>query len=176
MLKTIFALLLLLAAFPVFSQKYITAAGLRLGGGIGITVQQTLWSNYTAEAQLQKGITSGLTTFTALFEQHHRILSKGTNFYLGIGPHIGSYQTNNKHDESSSVFGISGIGGMEFKLGNTILSADLKPIINLAGGNSFFDTQAGISFRYIFIKAQKKEHKWMFWKRKKNNKTGEEKE
>jgi hypothetical protein len=28
--------------------------------------------------------------------------------------------------------------------------------------------------RYVFIKAPKKEHKWMFWKRKKNNKRDKE--
>lgn len=168
MLKTTFALLLLLAVSPLFSQKYITAAGIRVGGGIGITVQQSLWSHYTAEAQLQKGFTNGHTTFTALFEQHQRIFSKGMNFYLGIGPHVGSYQAFGKEAESRSVFGISGIGGMEFAFGRTILAADLKPLVNLAGGNNVFDTQAGISLRYVFIKVPKKEHKWMFWKRRKS--------
>ena len=42
MQKTILALLLLQVSVPLFSQKYTTAAGLRLGGGIGITVQQAL--------------------------------------------------------------------------------------------------------------------------------------
>jgi len=70
----------------------------------------------------------------------------------------------------ANVFGISGIGGMEFKFGRTILSADIKPALNLSGGNSVLETQTGISLRYVFIKAPKKEHKWMFWKRKKNNK------
>src|SRR5207237_2826362 len=109
-------------------------------------------------------------TFTALFEQHHGILSKGTNFYLGIGPHVGSYSTVGKVNGSATVFGISGIGGMEFKFGRTILSADIKPVINLSGGNSVLETQTGISLRYVFINAPKTAHKWMFWKRKKNNK------
>ena len=170
MLKTIFALLLLPVSVPLFSQKYTSAAGLRLGGGIGITVQQALWSHYTAEVQWQKGFTNSRTTFTALFEQHHGILSKGTNFYLGIGPHVGSYSTVGKVNGSATVFGISGIGGMEFKFGRTILSADIKPVINLSGGNSVLETQTGISLRYVFINAPKTAHKWMFWKRKKNNK------
>ena len=174
MLKTALAVLLLLATCPIFSQKYTTAAGIRLGGGIGITVQQALWDHYTAEVQWQKGFTNRLTTFTALFERHQPILSKGANFYLGAGAHIGSYEAAGKENERSSVYGISGIGGIEFKLGSTILSADLKPVINLSGGASVFDTQAGISFRYVFIKAQKKEHTWMFWKKRKNNKRIEE--
>ncbi|TKK64474.1 hypothetical protein FC093_22460 [Ilyomonas limi] len=174
MLKTIFALLLLPVSVPLFSQKYTTAAGVRLGGGIGITVQQALWSHYTVEVQWQKGFTNSRTTITALFEQHHGILSKGTNFYLGIGPHVGSYSTVGKVNGTASVFGISGIGGMEFKFGRTILSADIKPALNLSGGNSVLETQTGISLRYVFIKAPKKEHKWMFWKRKKNNKRDKE--
>jgi len=174
MLKTIFALLLLPVSIPLFSQKYTTAAGIRLGGGIGITVQQALWSHYTAEVQWQKGFTNNLTLFTALIEQHHGILSKGTNFYLGIGTHVGSYSTVGKVNGSANVFGISGIGGMEFKFGRTILSADIKPVINLSGGNSVLETQTGISLRYVFIKAPKKEHKWMFWKRKKNKKGDKE--
>ncbi len=170
MLKTIFALLLLTISVSLFSQKYTTAAGLRMGSGIGITAQQALWKHYTAEVQWQKGFTNNLTTVTALLEQHHGILSKGTNFYLGIGAHVGSYGTVDKVKGSASVFGISGIGGMETKFGRTILSADIKPVINLSGGNSVLQTQTGISLRYVFIKAPKKEHKWMFWKRKKNNK------
>ncbi len=168
MLKTFFALLLLSFSIPLFSQKYTTAAGLRLGGGIGITAQQALWGHYTAELQWQKGFTNNRTTLTALLEQHHGILSKGTNFYLGIGPHVGSYGAVRAKQESAMVFGLSGIGGMEFKLGRTILSADIKPVINLSGANSVLETQTGVSLRYVFIKAPKKEHKWMFWKRKKN--------
>lgn len=36
MLKIIFAWLLLTVSMPLFSQKYTTAAGVRIGGGIGI--------------------------------------------------------------------------------------------------------------------------------------------
>lgn len=124
--------------------------------------------------QWQKSLTSGRTTITALIEQHNGILSKGTNFYLGIGPHMGNYGTVGKVNGSVTMFGISGIGGMEFKFGRTILSADIKPAINLFGGNSVLETRTGISLRYVFIKALKKEHKWMFWKRKKNEKRNKE--
>ena len=161
-----FALFLLLTSISLYSQKYNTAAGIRFGGGIGITVQQKLWSHYTAELQWQKGFTNSRTTITALLERHHGILSKGTNIYLGIGPHIGSYSTIGKINERTNVLGVSGIGGIEFKFGRTILSADIKPMINLSGGNSVLETQTGISLRYVFIKAPKKTHKWMFWKKK----------
>ncbi len=168
MLKTIFALLLLPLSLPLFSQKYRTAAGLRLGGGIGITAQQALWGHYTAEVQWQKGFTNNRTIITALLEQHHGILSKGTNFYLGIGAHAGSDDAVGKEKAGATVFGLSGIGGMEFTLGRTILSADIKPVINLSGANRILETQTGVSFRYVFIKAPKNTPKWMFWKRKQN--------
>jgi hypothetical protein len=161
---------LAIAGTTIQAQKYTTAAGIRVGGGIGITVQQLLWDKNTLEAQVQKGFTNNLTLATLLFEQHHGVFSKGTNFYIGAGPHFGHYGSNGKNANAGGVFGASFIGGLELKLGKTLLSFDLKPMLNLAGGSSFFDSQAGVSLRYVFLKAPKKEHKWMFWKKGGNKK------
>ncbi|RZK34524.1 MAG: hypothetical protein EOO61_13425 [Hymenobacter sp.] len=175
MIRSLLFIGLSLFALSCSAQKYTTAAGIRLGGGMGLTVQQYLWDKYTAEAMLQKGFGSNFTTFTALLEQHHNVLSRGMNFYLGAGPHFGSYRFTDKEDNTISrgVFGASFIGGLEMKLGSTLLSFDYKPSLNLTGGNGFFDSQAGVSLRYVFLKAPKKEHKWMFWKKKKAEKKKE---
>ncbi len=174
MIRSLFLFCLLFTGLSLSAQKYTTAAGIRVGGGIGLTVQQLLWDNNTAELQIQKGFTNNYTTITALFEQHHGMFSRGTNFYLGAGPHFGHYGSSGKNAGSGSVFGASFIGGIELKLGKTLLSFDLKPMLNLAGGNSFFDSQSGVSLRYVFLKAPKKEHKWMFWKKKKVDKHEED--
>ena len=165
--------LLFISAISVLSihaQKYTTAAGVRLGTGIGLTVQQSLWGKNTLEGIIQKGFFNDLTSISVLFEQHHNIFSKGTNFYLGAGPHVGIYGNNKKTTNIKNPFGASFIGGLEFRLGKMLLSFDYKPSLNLAGGEGFFDSQAGLSLRYIFIKVQKKEPKWMFWKKKENKK------
>lgn len=174
MYKTPFLLLMMSIVVQVNAQKYTTAAGIRLGSGIGVTVQQSLWDNNTLEGVIQKGFFNNLTTASLLFEQHHGILSKGTNFYIGAGPHIGIYGNSNKTEGINNSFGATFVGGLELKLGKTLLSFDYRPAINLSGGTSFFDSQAGFSLRYIFIKARPKEHKWMFWKKKKSNKEEED--
>jgi hypothetical protein len=165
MLRSAFLFLLILVSSSLLAQKYITAAGIRLGGGMGITVNQALWKNYTLEGIVQKGLSTKYTTLSALLEQHHSLLLKELNFYVGAGPHIGTYGKKDKAAGNETVAGASLIGGLELKLGNTLLSADFKPALNVTGGDSFLDSQTGISLRYIFIKAKKKEHKWMFWKR-----------
>ena len=170
MLRSVLLFCMVVTCLWLPAQKYTTAAGIRLGSGIGISVQQLLWDQYTLEGIVQKGLLNKQTLVSALFEQHHSMLSKGTNFYIGAGPHFGSYSQAGKTGESRNVFGATFIGGLEMKLGKTLLSFDYKPSLNLTGGNSLFDSQAGVSLRYIFIKAQKKEHKWMFWKKKKSEK------
>ncbi len=163
-----FVCIILIISFSTQAQKYTTAAGVRLGTGIGITLQQSLGGNKTLEAIVQKGVFNDLTTVAVLLEQHHKIFSKGTNFYLGAGPHFGLYGNSIKNAGIKNAVGASFIGGLEMRLGKMLLSFDYKPSLNLIGGNGFLDSQAGISLRYIFIKAQKKEQKWMFWKKKKN--------
>jgi hypothetical protein len=170
MLRCLLALCVLCSVLSLSAQKYTTAAGIRLGSGIGITVQQSLWDKYTAEAIIQKGLLNNYTTVSALFEQHNGLFSRGTNFYIGAGPQIGVYkQRDNKDAVTEGVFGVSFIGGLEMKFGHTLLSFDYKPTINITGG-SFLESGAAVSLRYIFLKAQPKEHKWMFWKKKKGGK------
>ena len=166
-MRHVFVLFIAITGLSTQAQKYTTAAGIRLGTGIGLTLQQSLWENYTVEGIVQKGFFNDVTNISVLFEQHHKIFSKGTNFYLGAGPQIGFYGNSIKNEGVKNAFGATFIGGLEMRLGKMLLSFDYKPSLNLVGGNGFLDSQAGASLRYIFIKAQKKEHKWMFWKKKK---------
>lgn len=159
---------LMMSSRGLHAQKYATAAGIRLGSGIGVSVQQSVGRNNTVEGIIQKSFFSNYTQVSALFQQHHGFLSRGTNFYLGAGPQIGLYGSSGKTENIKNAFGVSFIGGLELKLGKTLLSFDYKPSVNISGGTSFLDSQAGFSLRYVLVKAPKKEHKWMFWKKKKN--------
>lgn len=167
MLRSTILFIVIIHSFSSGAQKYSTAAGIRLGSGIGLSIQQSIGGKNTIEGIVQKGFFNNQTTVSALFEQHHSILSKGTNFYLGAGPQIGMYGNSGKTAGIKNSFGVSFIGGLELKLGKTLLSFDYKPSINLSGGTSFLESGAAVSLRYVFIKAPKKEHKWMFWKKKK---------
>ncbi|MEO7310710.1 MAG: hypothetical protein ABIX01_09940 [Chitinophagaceae bacterium] len=178
MRKSSLLFLIVFGTLSLQAQKYTTAAGIRLGTGIGVTLQQSLWGNYTLEGIVQKGFFNDLTTISALFEQHHKIISRGTNFYIGAGPHIGVYNQSNKTTGLKNPVGASFIGGLEMRFGKMLLSFDYKPSVNLTGGNGFFDSQAGVSLRYIFLKAQKKktnkDQKWKFWKKKNDDNKDEE--
>ena len=172
--KAIFLLGFLLPIISLFSQKYNTAAGIRIGSGIGLTVQQRLWDNYTLEGIAQKNLFRDGTHVTALFEQHNKLLFKGLNFYIGAGPHFGFYNNatvqtkiNGETELVKNAFGISAIAGLELRLKNIVLSYDFQPGVNIRGGTNVFSTQTGLSARYILIKSKKanKKGKGNFWKK-----------
>jgi len=144
------------------AQKYYTAAGIRIGSEIGITLQQKIVANYTLEAMVQRGFFNRQTTVTALLEQHHKLFDKGLNFYVGAGPHMGFYKTGTifkASSETHTAVGATIIGGIELKLSKLLLSFDYKPSINLVGGQQFFESQTGLSARYVLIEASKKKNK-----------------
>ena len=148
-------LLLLSVVFTqVFAQQYSTAAGIRLGGDIGLTLQQQVSKNVTVEALLQQRILHRQTTGTVLLEKHFPLAGKGFNLYAGAGPHIGHWGRRNPEANSNNqlLYGATVIAGLEIKLGKLLLSADYKPAVNIKGGWQTFDSQTGLSARYIFIK------------------------
>ncbi|CAN5804540.1 hypothetical protein BH10BAC3_BH10BAC3_33020 [soil metagenome] len=167
-------LTVLVTSISLFAQKYTTAAGIRVGSGVGITVQQKMWDKYTMEAIVQKNLFKDGTNITALFEQHNKVLFKGLNFYIGAGPHFEIYSNAIATDKSTGeatyikdAFGISAVGGLEMRFKKIVLSYDYQPGINIRGGTNVFTSQTGLSVRYILIKAKKtkKKDKGSFWQK-----------
>lgn len=164
-------MLLLLLSFVFtqsFAQQYSTAAGIRLGGGIGLTLQQYVAKNTTVEALLQQRILQRQTTGTVLLEKHFPLAGKGFNLYAGAGPHIGHWGRSNPESNSNHhlLYGATVMAGIELKLGKLLLSADYKPAVNIKGGWQTFDSQTGLSARYILIKkarSAKKQHQPIHW-------------
>lgn len=163
MRKFLVFLAFIILHISLFGQKYRTAAGLRIGTELGLTVQQLMFENVTMEGIIQKGLFSDIATVTVLGEVHQRIIFKGFNFYVGAGPHMGFY-TKNKGDRHNP-FGVTVIGGVEMRFNRLLLSYDLKPAINVYGGDRIFDTQTALSLRYILIKAKKEKFDWKFWEK-----------
>lgn len=135
----------------IFAQKYITAGGIRMSKNeVGVSLQQKILEHTTLE---------GLAIFnfneyyvTVMAEKHQPILwGDGFNSYFGAGPRLGSIQSD------SMYFGADVVFGVEYKmlLFPVVLSADIKPGFRLQQEN-WFELGVGISFRYIFIKEQKK--------------------
>jgi len=151
-----FALLLVLTALSPTSraQNYTTAGGLRLGTEWGLTLQQRIQKKWTAELILQSGWNSERFTFTALAEKHSALLFRGVNLYAGAGPHFGWEESTGETASSRGVVGLSLVGGGELTLGRFVLSYDLKPAIDLVGGEKPLRWQSGLSVRYVLVKGK----------------------
>lgn len=168
--------LLLLGSTLVQAQSYITAGGLRVGGGIGLSLQQRLAKRLTVEGIIQTQGKRDEVLATALLEKHIPIITKHFNIYGGAGIHKGWSTISDRTDESYvNPFGLTFVGGIEMTLGRINLSYDFKPALNLVGGTQFIYPQSAISVRYVFIKdkifdkKKKKKKKqnesfnWKFW-------------
>ena len=138
--------LLLGLSRPAAAQKYITAAGVRLGGGnYGLTVQQLVARRVTIEglAGLREREYSG----TVLAEYHFGILGPSLNYYFGAGGHLG-------HNKDTGGFrGLDGLVGVEYKVAflPLALSFDFKPSLEF-GGDDYARFPTAFSIRYVFIK------------------------
>lgn len=182
MQKIILFSFLLIIASSVKSQKYITAAGIRAGSGIGLTLQQRIGDKFTLEGIGQKSLFKNESFMTALVERHIKLVAKGLNLYVGAGPHVAISKMNATDDKgmpvtyTSTGYGASAIGGLEMRFNRMVFSIDYLPSVNFNGAGNLLGSRTGISARYILVKAKKKEQKWMFWKKWKNNRQAEEAE
>ncbi|MES2647926.1 MAG: hypothetical protein V4717_13685 [Bacteroidota bacterium] len=182
--KAVLLVAVLFTAASLSAQKYTTAAGIRVGSGIGLTVQQHLWDKYTLEGIAQKSLLRDGMHVAALFERHNKLFFKGLNFYIGAGPHFNYYGNQPVDDKSvtepgyiKNAVGISAIGGFEMRFKRLVLSYDFQPGINFTGGPKVLTTQTGVSARYILVKAKKakKKDNGKFWdKFKKITEDGDE--
>jgi hypothetical protein len=144
---------LVLAFHTVKAQKYITAAGVRISQDqIGLTIQQRTFPKTTIEGIGSVG--SREYSGTVLIEQHFPIISKGLNYYLGGGGHIG------KIKDRGTFYGGDLILGAEFKIPflPVTISGDLKPAFH-TNHDDWFNLGSGFSLRAILIKEKKKKFK-----------------
>lgn len=146
----VLALLFCLHHFAI-AQAYDTAFGLRLGTEWGLTIKQRIAKRTTLEGIIQSSVWRNETTISLLGEQHFPILFRNLNIYGGGGLHKG-WAGNNA--EYGDPFGLTLIGGAELALGRFNVSWDLKPSINVTGGESPVYAHTGLSVRYVIDKRQ----------------------
>ncbi len=163
--KTIVSLLIIsfFSISKIFAQGYGTAAGIRFGDGIGLTVQQQVALKTTAEVIVKSGLTTKDVTGTLLIEQHTNILTRALNFYSGVGAYHTWYAPNDNLKVSpTNPTGIAFIAGAEIKLGGIVVSADVKPSLKIMGDGTGFDWQTGVSVRYIIAPRIFRKKWWTF--------------
>lgn len=161
--KIIIFVILLVGAQLSNAQGYRLAGGIRLGTEIGLTAKQKVWDNTTIEGIFQSKVKTDEINFTFLYARHYNLIFKRINFYLGLGAHKGwNTSTSETYGDPS---GVTGIAGAEITLGKVNISWDYKPAVNIWGGDQLFESQTGLSLRYVFIKKKKKKINWRFWER-----------
>ncbi|GGF05391.1 hypothetical protein [Hymenobacter cavernae] len=129
------------------AQKYITAAGLRLGKeNFGITVQQRIRPKGTLEGI---GIIRNREVSATLLAEHHfGLLGRSLNYYAGGGGHLGTQKNH------GGFGGIDGILGLEYKVAffPIVLALDVKPSVEISNHEDWFRVPTAFSLRYVFIK------------------------
>ena len=132
------------------AQTYNFSGGIRLGTEYGFTLKYRIANKLTLEGIVQSPIREKLAITTLLLEKHNSIVTKGLNIYYGGGLQKGWVLTEDK--PYKDPFGVVGIIGAEFNIARLNVSYDIKPAVNLVGGDSPVSLQTGISIRYIFDK------------------------
>jgi hypothetical protein len=147
--------LIIFSCLSAKAQSYNTAAGLRLGTDWGLTVKQRVYDNITGEFIVQSSLFRDETMLTLLATQHQRMIGKRFNIYYGGGIHKGWLPSSFEGSEIRDPFGIDFIGGIDLTIAGINISYDLKPGLNLVGGQSTIFLQSGLSARYVFIKNER---------------------
>ncbi|MGB0984817.1 MAG: hypothetical protein ACPG19_12280 [Saprospiraceae bacterium] len=152
MKKTLILLTFTLITTSILTaQRYNTAIGARVSKGAGLTLQQRIGDQYTAEAIVFTDL-AGNNDFVALGEYHGKIVfQKRLNWYAGAGFHAGTLKD---HD---NTYGFALIGGVEFTMKRFNISIDYMPLVNFTDTPNTFEATPAISVRYVL------------WKRPRNN-------
>ena len=171
MKKNIVFVAFFLCSQVILAQSYRTAAGLRLGSGrgIGLSVQQKVAKYSTIEGIFSPSFNNRGASLDLLYEQHHKILIKRFNIYMGAGLHK-DWRPSGDEKSSQADAGFVGIIGGEITFRKINVSWDYKPALNLLGGDTHLSGQSAITLRVILVKQKKKKINWRFWEKKKSKK------
>lgn len=158
MLRIIAFLSIISIPVSVISQGYTTAAGLRLGNHLGLSLNQRLIGKLSLEGIVQSDMRdNGYAQL--LLKKHSSVIGRGFNLYAGAGGHLGYGEI------LGGQYGVSGIVGVELSLFRLNVSLDYVPMVHLATGNeggstgTGFSSQGAMSVRYIMFKANNKKHR-----------------
>lgn len=174
MYKTILILFVGIQCFlvqDVFSQRYGTAMGVRMGNNqysrtLGLSAQQRVFKHVTLEGIIQSDFDRN-TTFHFLMQKHSPIISKRFNYYFGAGVSSGWEESFIKVPETNQIIhtygnattGMDLIAGIEMTIVGTVISLDYKPNFNLSGREEFYRSQVGISARMVLVKSKEQDKK-----------------
>lgn len=154
-MKQLMFCLLTAITLSLSAQSYDAALGIRLGTDWGMTAQLRLpivHKNFVVEGIVQSSLQREEGLFTLLGKQHHPVLSRRLNLFMGGGVHAGWSDELKGDLPVKNPIGVTGVVGAEATIGKINLSYDFKPAINISGGSKTLYTQSAVSVRYVIAK------------------------
>lgn len=152
----------------LFSQKYNTLAGIRIGDDFGITGTQRIGNKATLNLIVQPGTFAGNEMMVITANKHYSLLTKRLNFFMGAGYYNRHSSYNNLPplitDKPVSYHskGLALTFGGEVTLGRLSVAADYVPLVNFGGNDDprRFITSSGLSLRYVIVPQKSKKKKF----------------
>lgn len=148
------AFLGVIAPFPLLSQSYNTALGIRWGDGIGITARQRLMKKTSVEGIFYQHRKTDQTFAGIMLDHHMPVLTRRLNLYAGGGLGRASYSNENNINIAYNAVLIN--AGLEFTIARLNLSWDIVPVVPVSKQEKSLTTLTAFSLRYVLIKKSKK--------------------
>ena len=154
-LKTflIAGLLLTFTAFTttISAQNYRTGIGARVGFFNGVTVK-----HFLSPSNALEGIVNfrwGGAIVTGMYEWQQPIPSApGLDYFLGVGAHVGFFESYHWDNDVSTIVGADVVVGLEYTFPTVpfSLALDYKPAFNFIGDNHVWADGVALSIRFNF--------------------------
>lgn len=140
-----FATMLMMFSYQAQAQDYNYAAGLSLGGNIGINFKAKLSHPTAVEAGLDFTLSHNAVNLYAVW-QYHIGLATGFYAYLGAGANIGVSSC----DGNNFNLGLDPNIGLEYKFASApiAIGVDYRPSINIIGCSLYGN--GSLKLRYTF--------------------------
>lgn len=143
------AAVLLVISSSISAQNYNTGIGARVGFFNGITVK-----HFISPSNALEGIVNfrwGGAIVTGLYEWQQPIPSApGLDYFLGVGAHVGFFDSYKWDNEASTIIGADVIVGLEYTFPTApfTIGLDYKPAFNIIGDNHIWADGVALSLRF----------------------------
>ena len=141
--------LLLAITSTISAQNYNTGVGARVGFFNGITVK-----HFLSPSNALEGIVNfrwGGAIVTGLYEWQQPIPgAPGLDYFLGVGAHVGFFDSYKWDESASTVIGADVIAGLEYTFPTApfTIGLDYKPAFNIIGDNHIWADGLALSLRF----------------------------
>lgn len=157
--------------FEVRSQSYRTAAGLRIGNNMTLSISQRIVAGSTLDFYHQSSLLSPASITALAYKKHVPLITKRLNLFGGIGPYCRTGKNGMSNEVVLYRFSSCGMlltGGIDFTIGRLNLGYDFMPVVRLVGSDPIgrVSASSAITLRYVLIKQPKPFKSWLKKKKK----------